>query len=93
MLGVHPKKTLYFCTNKHNTDMKKKLKLVGFVTCLIVGCYFGSTPKNNLPSLLLENVEALAYGEHGNGANCYGDGSVECYGYWVEMKIEGLSLE
>lgn len=73
--------------------MKKKLKLVGFVTCLIVGCYFGSTPKNNLPSLLLENVEALAYGEHGNGANCYGDGSVECNGYWVEMKIEGLSLE
>ena len=73
--------------------MKKKLKLVGFVTCLIVGCYFGSTPKNNLPSLLLENVEELAYGEHGNGANCYGDGSVECYGSWVEMKIEGLSLE
>ena len=73
--------------------MKKKLKLVGFVICLIAGCYFGSTPKNNLPYLLLENVEALAYGEHGNGANCYGDGSVECYGYWVEMKIEGLSLE
>lgn len=73
--------------------MKKKLKLVGFVTCLIVGCYFGSTPKNNLPSLLLENVEALAYGEHGNGAKCYGDGSVDCNGDWVEMRIEGLSLE
>lgn len=73
--------------------MKKKLKLVGFVTCLIAGCYFGSTTKNDLPSLLLENVEALAYGEHGNGANCYGDGSVECNGYWVEMRITGLSLE
>lgn len=73
--------------------MKKKIKLVGFVICLIAGCYFGSTPKSDLPSLLLENVEALAYREHGNGANCYGDGSVECYGHWVEMRIEGLSLE
>ena len=73
--------------------MKKKLKLVGFVTCLIAGCYFWATPKNDLPSLLLENVEALAYGEHGNRAKCYGDGSVECNGYWVEMKITGLSLE
>ena len=73
--------------------MKKKLKLVGFVTCLIAGCYFGSTPKNDLPSLVLENVEALAYGEHGDGVNCYGDGSVDCDGDWVEMRISGLSLE
>lgn len=40
--------------------MKKKLKLVGFVTCLIAGCYLGFTPNNDLPSLLLENMEALA---------------------------------
>lgn len=73
--------------------MKKKLKLVGFATCLIAGCYFGSTPKNDLPSLLLENVEALAYGEHEDRAYCYGDGSVDCDGDWVEMRITGLSLE
>lgn len=73
--------------------MKKKLKLVGFVTCLIASSYFGSAPKNDLPSLLLENVEAVAYGEHGNGAKCYGEGSVDCDGDWVEMRIEGLSLE
>lgn len=73
--------------------MKKKLKLAGLVTCLIAGCYFWSTPKNDLPSLLLENIEAVAYGEHGDRVNCYGDGSVDCYGHWVEMRIEGFSLK
>ncbi len=73
--------------------MGKKLKLVGVVVCLIAGTYFWTHQRNELPTLLLENVEALAYGEQGNGVNCYGDGSVECAGDWVEMRIEGLSLE
>ncbi|MCS2891206.1 NVEALA domain-containing protein [Parabacteroides faecis] len=73
--------------------MKNKLKLIGFMVCLIAGFYFWSNQKNELPALVLDNIEALAYGEHGDRVNCYGDGSVDCYGYWVEMRITGLSLE
>lgn len=73
--------------------MKKKLKLIGFVVCLVAGCCFWANQKNDLPVLLLENIEALANGEHGDRVKCYGDGSLECAGYWVEMKITGLSLE
>lgn len=76
-----------------NINMKKKLKLIGFVVCLVAGFCFWGNQKNDLPTLLLENIEALAYGEHGDGGNCYGDGSVECNGDWVEMKITGISLE
>lgn len=73
--------------------MKNKLKLVGFMVCLIAGFYFWSNQKNELPTLVLDNIEALAYGEHGDRVNCYGDGSVDCDGDWVEMRITGLSLE
>lgn len=73
--------------------MKSKLKLIGLVVCLIVGFCFWTNQKNDLPVLVLENIEALAYGEHGDGAYCYGDGSIDCDGDWVEMKITGLSLE
>ncbi|RHR91197.1 NVEALA domain-containing protein [Parabacteroides sp. AF14-59] len=73
--------------------MKNKLKLVGFMVCLIAGFYFWSNQKNELPALALDNIEALAYGEHGDRVKCYGDGSVDCDGDWVEMRITGLSLE
>lgn len=73
--------------------MKKKLKLAGLIICLGVGICFWSNQKDEQPILLLENIEALAYGEHGDRVNCYGDGSVECLGEWVEMRVEGLSLE
>lgn len=73
--------------------MKKKLKIVGFIVCLISGLCFWTNQKNDLPSLLLDNIEALAYGEHGDGVYCYGDGSIDCYGDKVEMKITGLRLD
>lgn len=73
--------------------MKKKLKLVGFTFCLVAGIYLGSNQNNEISTLVLDNIEALAYGEHGGIVRCYGDGSVDCHGYWVEMKITGLSLE
>jgi len=73
--------------------MKNKLKLVGFIVCLIACFYFWSNQKNELPALVLDNIEALAYGEHGDRVKCYGDGSVDCDGDWVEMRITGLSLE
>ncbi len=73
--------------------MKNKLKLAGFIVCLIAGLCFWINQNNELSISVLENIEALANGEHGSGVNCYGDGSVECLGGWAEMKIEGLSLE
>lgn len=73
--------------------MKNKLKLAGVIACLIAGICFGTNQKSELPALVLENIEALAYGEHGDGVNCYGDGSIDCAGDWVKVKISGLSLE
>lgn len=73
--------------------MKNKLKLIGFIVCLISGICFWTNQNKEIPFLLLENVEALAYGEHGNRVYCYGYGSVDCGGEWYEMRIEGLSLE
>lgn len=73
--------------------MKNKLKLVGVIVCLIAGICFWTNKRNELPALILENIEALAYGENGSGVNCYGDGSIDCAGDWVKMKISGLSLE
>lgn len=73
--------------------MKNKFKLVGSIICLVIGICFWSNQKNDQPVLLLENIEALAYGEHGDRVNCYSDGSVECLGEWVEMRISGFSLE
>ena len=73
--------------------MKNKLKLVGVIACLIAGICFGTNQKSELPALVLENIEALAYGEHGDGVNCYGDGSIDCAGDWVKVKISGLSLK
>lgn len=70
--------------------MKKKIKLAGVTLCLIAGIYGATHQENELPALLTENVEALASGEHIVGVNCYGEGSVDCYGYWAEMRIEGL---
>lgn len=73
--------------------MKNKLKLVGVIVCLVASICFWTNQKNELPALVLENIEALAYGEHGDRVKCYGDGSIDCAGDWVEMRIEGLSLE
>lgn len=82
------KMSLYICSNKHITSMKNKLKLIGFVACLISGFCFWSNPKSDLPLLSLENIEALAQYEQTGSIYCYGDGSVDCGdGDWVEMKI------
>lgn len=83
----------YLCSNKHKMNMKNKLKLIGLAVCLISGFCIWSNQKDDSPILLLENIEALANGEGGDRVYCYGDGSVDCYGYLVEMKISGLSLD
>jgi len=73
--------------------MKSKLKLVGIIVVLITGFCFWSKQKSELSALALENIEALANGEGGNGVNCYGDGPIDCAGDFVKMKISGLSLK
>lgn len=72
--------------------MKKHLKWMGAIVCLIACCSFWPSPKEPLTVLTLENVEALASGEY-DTLTCYGSGSVDCNGDWVYIKYRGLSLE
>lgn len=73
--------------------MKNKLKTAGFMVCLIAGFCFWTNQQNDLPVLMLENIEALANGESTVGGYCYGDGSLECRGDWVELRIIGTRLK
>lgn len=73
--------------------MKNKLKTAGFMVCLIAGFCFWTNQQNDLPVLMLENIEALAYGEGMDRAVCYGDGSIDCHGDWVEIIIIGTRLK
>lgn len=68
-------------------SMKHKLEIVGFVACLAAGFSLGDNQKDEPPTLELENIEALASGEELSKVKCYGYGSVDCNGYWVEIKI------
>ena len=73
--------------------MKTILKITVCAVCLTVA-YLGSRQaEENVSELVNSNVEALATGEHPIPAYCYGSGSVDRYRGWVEMKIEGSSLE
>lgn len=67
--------------------MKRKLKLVVGAICLMAAFCWENHKKNEMSTLSLENIEALASGEEESLVRCYGSGSVDCYGYWVEMKI------
>lgn len=76
--------------------MKKKtlLKFIVVAGCMFSACYFFVQNKTvTLNSLAFENIEALAYNEGDEEADCFGYGSVPCRSYYVEFKITGLSLE
>lgn len=73
--------------------MKTIIKITICAVC-IVAAYLGSRQaENEVTELVNSNVEALAGGEDYTTVFCYGSGSVDCYGNWVEMKISGLSLD
>lgn len=55
--------------------MKNKLKTAGCIVCLIAGFCFWTNQQNDLPVLMLENIEALANGEGTVGGYCYCNGS------------------
>lgn len=60
--------------------MKRKMKLLGIlaVSAIAILGYAEATHSENLDSLLLENIEALAAGESGVNSKCYGSGSIVC---------------
>lgn len=73
--------------------MKKTIfKISLCVVCFTAICFLGKQKNNKISELVLCNVEALAENESYIHVYCYGDGSVDCYGRNVEMKIEGYSL-
>lgn len=73
--------------------MKTIIKITICAVCLTV-TYLGSKQtENNVSELANSNIEALATGEQTSPVFCFGSGSVDCYGVWVEMKIEGLSID
>lgn len=76
--------------------MKKKILFIGsFLVAAIAVSFQLSTEKNNLESLMLENIDALASGEWGANPKCYGSGSVDCPVTHVKVKyvMSGYSLE
>lgn len=85
-------------TNLINKQMKTTIKKGLIVLALCGAGYFGYTASqtNVVNNLALQNIEALANNE-GNqpteNYQCYGWGEVDCYGYKVEVKYSGFSLD
>lgn len=75
--------------------MKKRISKLLFIGVFIIGCLYSFTEeKQNVETLLFDNIEALASGEGGGGTyHCYGAGDIDCYGYKVEFMIDGLDLD
>ena len=59
--------------------MKKKVLLISlFLVATVVASFQFSSEKENLQSLMLENIDALASDEWGGTPSCIGSGSVDC---------------
>lgn len=73
--------------------VKNKMKVAAVVACLAGVCFLDTGNSNEkMTALVLANAEALASGE-GSGYYCLGEGSVECRGYYVEVKVDNYSLK
>ncbi|WP_347023201.1 NVEALA domain-containing protein [Bacteroides eggerthii] len=60
-------------------NMKKKVLLISlFLVVTVVASFQFSSEKENLQSLMLENIDALASDEWGGTPRCVGSGSVDC---------------
>lgn len=60
-------------------NMKKKVLFIGLFLAAIVAVSFQfNSRKENLESLMLENIDALASGEWNTNPRCFGTGSVDC---------------
>ena len=60
--------------------MRNKMKFIGIAMILVVVAlgYSKNRQPENLDTLLLDNVEALAAGEAADGGDCIGSGSIVC---------------
>jgi hypothetical protein len=68
-----------FINVKNITSMKKKVLLISlFLVATVVASFQFSSEKENLQSLMLENIDALASDEWGGTPRCIGSGSVDC---------------
>lgn len=70
--------TIIQITTINVKNMKKKFLFIGFVLVAAVASFQLNSKSKNLERLMLENIEALAYGETGNVYICAGVGSVDC---------------
>ena len=77
--------------------MRNKMKFIGIAMILVVVAlgYSKSRQPENLDTLLLDNVEALAAYEQDMPHTCLGSGSVDCPISKVKVKyvFSGYSLE
>lgn len=70
-----------------------KIKVAAIVACLTGGYFlYTGNSGDKMNDLTLVNIEALAGGES-SGYFCFGDGSVDCDGYYVKSKIDNYSLK
>lgn len=76
--------------------MKKKvLLIILFLVVTVVTFFQFGSGKDELQSLMLENIDALASGEWGDAPSCIGSGSVDCPTAHVKvyLVVSGYSLE
>ena len=58
--------------------MKKKILFIALFLAAVAASFQWSVEHENLDSLMLENIEALASGEGHVSIDCLGSGSVDC---------------
>ena len=64
---------------KNTRRMKKKILFISlFLVAAVTISFQLNAGKNDLGSLMLENIDALASGETGTNIYCRGTGSVDC---------------
>ena len=79
-----------------NNTMRKSILIFSLIVVTIVIVTFcAREDRYSTNMLLLENVEALAYGEIEGPVHCLGSGTVDCPHTFRKVKyvMEGYSLE
>lgn len=76
-------------------NMKKKILFIGLVLVTSISSFLLNSNSENLAYLMVENIEALAYGEMINVYNCIDVGSLDCPINQNKVKLitYGYSLE
>ena len=67
--------------------MKKKILFIALFLAAVAASFQWSVEHENLDSLMLENIEALASGEGHVNISCFGFGSVDCPSSHVKVYL------